>query len=160
MNKDTKNVLNLLESYRKREREIALLRFELENHARVMSEELIEAMNFARQDGAGRSLGHVSDKTPYIALNYQEQAERMNRTVSDEIAVRLVELEREQGRLVYYISLLEPRQQQALKRIYMDRAPRETVAQEVGLSVRRLQEVKSQAIDALAEMYDFTAGLD
>lgn len=83
----------------------------------------------------------------------------MNRTVSDEISARLVELEREQGRLEYYISLLEPRQQQVLRRIYMDRMPRETVAQEVGLSVRRLQEVKAQAIDTLAEMYDFTAGL-
>ena len=160
MNRDCREyVLRLLTDCPRREREIALLRFELANHARVMGDELIEAMNFARQDGAGRSVGHVSDKTSHIALNYQEQAERMNRTVSDEISARLVELEREQGRLEYYISLLEPRQQQVLRRIYMDRMPRETVAQEVGLSVRRLQEVKAQAIDTLAEMYDFTAGL-
>ena len=149
MNRDCREyVLRLLTDCPRREREIALLRFELANHARVMGDELIEAMNFARQDGAGRPVGHVSDKTSHIALNYQEQAERLNRTVSDE-----------QGRLEYYISLLEPRQQQVLRRIYMDRMPRETVAQEVGLSVRRLQEVKAQAIDTLAEMYDFTAGL-
>lgn len=54
MNRDCREyVLRLLTDCPRREREIALLRFELANHARVMGDELIEAMNFARQDGAG-----------------------------------------------------------------------------------------------------------
>lgn len=58
-----------------------------------------------------------------------------------------------------YMSLLEPRQAQLLRRIYIEKMPRETVAEELGLSVRRLQEVKALAVESLAEMYDFTAML-
>ena len=35
----------------------------------------------------------------------------------------------------------------------------EDVAKELGISVRRLQEVKNQAIESLAEMYEYTESL-
>lgn len=152
-------VMNLLGGYHRRAREIALLRYELAHPVRVTDQEMIGAMNFARQTGTGHPEGHISDKTFYIALNYQEQASRLNDETTGELSARLIALEREQARLEYYMSLLEPRQAQILQGIYIEKKPRETVAEELGLSVRRLQEVKALAVDNLTEMYDFTAML-
>lgn len=152
-------VMNLLDGYHRRAREIALLRYELAHPVRVTDQEMIGAMNFARQTGMGHPEGHISDKTFYIALNYQEQASRLNDETTGELSARLIALEREQARLEYYMSLLEPRQAQILRGIYIEKKPRETVAEEQGLSVRRLQEVKALAVDNLTEMYDFTAML-
>lgn len=152
-------VLELLENYHKRAREIALLRYELAHPVRVTEDELIEAMSYAHQDGVGRPEGHISNKTLYIALNYREQAGRLNTENVGEISAKLTRLEREQARLEYYISLLEPRQEQVLRRLYLERMPREKAADEFGLSVRRLQEIRVQAIEGLAEMYCFTDAL-
>ena len=116
-------------------------------------------MSYARQQGGGRPEGHISNKTLYIALNYQEQAERLNTEVFSEISAKLVELEREQSRLEYYMSLLESRQELVLRRSYFERVAQEKVAEELGISVRRVQDIKAQAIENLAEMYDFTAEL-
>ena len=74
----SKYVLKLLESYNERERKIAVLRYNLEHPTTVSRAEQIEAMNFRHDDSLGHSAGHISNKTLYIALNYEEQAERMN----------------------------------------------------------------------------------
>ena len=137
-------VLELLENYHKRAREIALLRYELAHPVRVTEDELIEAMSYAHQDGVGRPEGHISNKTLYIALNYREQAGRLNTENVGEISAKLTRLEREE---------------QVLRRLYLERMPREKAADEFGLSVRRLQEIRVQAIESLAEMYCFTDAL-
>jgi len=98
-------VIGLLESNRERMQEIALLHYELEHPARVSREEVIGAMSFGHSEGVVRSSGHISNKTLYIALNYQEKAGRMNSETTEEIVERLVNLEHEQERLDYYISL-------------------------------------------------------
>ena len=82
----SKYVLKLLESYNERERKIAVLRYNLEHPAKVSRSEQIEAMNFGHGDGLDHSAGHISNKTLYIALNYEEQAERMNAESAHEIA--------------------------------------------------------------------------
>lgn len=64
------------------------------------------------------------------------------------------------NRLNYYLSLLEPRQEQVLRKAYLEKVPQEQVARELGVSVRSVQDIKAKAIDALAEMYAFTAGLN
>ena len=117
-------------------------------------------MNFARQEGAGRPEGHISNKTLYIALNYQDQARQLNAETFQEISAQLMKLEQEQDRLNYYLSLLEPRQEQVLRKAYLEKVPQEQVARELGVSVRSVQDIKAKAIDALAEMYAFTAGLN
>ena len=112
-------VINLLESYHKRMNQIALLHYELEHPANVSPEEMIGAMSLGHGDGTTRSKGHISNKTLYIALNYQEQADLVNAEAREEIVNRLVELEREQERLVYYIALLKNDQQETvLRRFY------------------------------------------
>lgn len=109
MNTEMKNrVLELLDNYHKRARLIALLRYELAHPAQVTEKDLIGAMNFARQEGAGRPEGHISNKTLYIALNYQDQARQLNAETFQEISAQLMKLEQEQDRLNYYLSLLGP----------------------------------------------------
>ena len=89
----SKYVLKLLESYNERERKIAVLRYNLEHPTTVSRAEQIEAMNFRHDDSLGHSAGHISNKTLYIALNYEEQAERMNAESAHEIAKELFALE-------------------------------------------------------------------
>ena len=76
MNTETKkHVVDLLATYRKRARQIAVLRYELSNPAKITEAEMIDTMQFARPEGPGGTAGRISDRTPYIALSYQDQAE-------------------------------------------------------------------------------------
>lgn len=160
MNTETrKHVVDLLDTYRKRARQIAVLRYELSNPAKITEEEMIDTLQFAHPEGSGGTDGRVSDKTPYIALGYRDQAERLNCEAVSEIASELLRLEQEQARLEYYISLLEPRQERVLRMTCFEGSAQETVAKELGITLRRVQDIKAQAINELAEMYAFTAKL-
>lgn len=157
MSAEMKNyILNLLETYQDRERKIAALRYELAHPAHVSPEEMIGAMSFARGDGTVRSEGHISNKTLYIALNYKEQADQINIETVDEVARRLLVLEQEQDRLVYYVSLLEKRQNNVLRLAYFERCTWDEVARMLGVALRTAHKIKAQAIEKLAEMYVFT----
>ena len=156
MSAEMKNyVLNLLDTYQDRERKIAVLRYELEHPAQISPEEMIGAMSFARGDGTGRTEGHISNKTLYIALNYKDQADRINVETVDEVARRLVVLEQEQERLVYYVSLLDKRQADVLRLAYLDQFSWEEIARMLGVALRTAHKIKSQAVDKLVEMYAF-----
>ena len=103
MNAEMKNyVIKLLETYHDRERMIAVLRYDLEHPAKVNSSEQIEAMNYRRGDDIGNVKGHISNKTLYIALNYEEQAGRLNAEAAREVADELFGLEQQQKKLLYY----------------------------------------------------------
>ena len=108
MSIDTKAyVVGLLETYQKRSKQIELLHYELSHPARVSENEMIGALALAHGEGSGRPGGHASDKTLYIALNYQERTEEANQLGADEVVEQLVALEKEQERLKYYVSLLD-----------------------------------------------------
>ena len=101
MSADMKSyVSELLEGYRARERKIAVLRYDLEHPSEVGVTEQIEAMNYGSGEGVGHSKGHVSNKTLYIALNYEEQAKQLNAESAKEIADELFILERRQKKLL------------------------------------------------------------
>ena len=159
MNTDMKkHVVHLLDTYHKRARQIAVLRYELSDPVKITEEEMIDTLQFAHQEGAGHTDGHISNKTPYIAMNYKEKAGLLNSEVIGEISAELLALEQEQARLEYYISLLEPRQELVLRRTCFEKAAQDAVAEELGVTVRRVQDIKAQAISELAEMYGLTAG--
>lgn len=158
MKTDTKeHILVLLETYPKRKRKIEALRYELAHPAQVSRTEQLEAMSYAHGDAEGRpSIGHISDKTLYIAFNYQDKADKLNSGVVDEVAGQLYEAEQEQSRLEYYVSLLEPRQAEVIRRIYFKPESQGAVAKTLNISVRTVQAVKARAIDALVELYSLT----
>ena len=144
MNTDMKKqITKLLETYSDREQQISRLHYEMQH-----------------SDGMGGSgKGRISNKTLYIALNYQEQMDRMNAEAADEIAQRLLELEEKQDRLRYYVSLLKPRQAEVIRRTFFKPESQEETARALKISVRTVQTVKGQAINALVELYSFTEDL-
>ena len=154
MNNDTRTyAVDLLETTPERQSKIALLHYELEHPACTSKDEMIGAMALGHGDGSGHADGHISDKTLYIALNYQNRADKLNADIKQEIVVQLVELEREQDRLEYYMSLLEERQAEVLQLTYFKNLSQEETAKSLGLSVRTIQSLKSKALSALMEMY-------
>ncbi len=161
MNTEMKaHVTDLLETYLKRERQIALLHYEMQHTAHISPEEVIDAMSLGHGDSMGGSCkGHISNKTMYIALNYQERMERMNAEAVNGIAQRLLELETEQDRIRYYVSLLEKREADVLRSFYFEGYSWEETAKKVGVALRSVYKIKNKAIDHLAELYGYTAGL-
>ena len=147
-------VVDLLESYPKRMQEIALLHYELEHPAHISTNEMISAMSFSHGDGVVRSSGHVSNKTLYIALNYQDKTEKINADTTEEIVKRLVSMEHEQERLAYYVSLLDQQQKTAINRFYFEGISWEKIAQELQVAVRTIYKIKRRALDRLADLYE------
>lgn len=147
-------VVDLLKSYPKRTREIALLHYELKNPVQVSCEEMIHSMALSHGNNPMHNTGHISDRTSYIAMNYQEKADLMNVETIDEIVKHLIQLEQEQNRLVYYISLLEDRQAKAIQLYYFEHLSDEEAAAKLNVSVRTMRASKTQAIDTLTDMYE------
>ena len=160
MNVETKAyVIGLLESYQKRSKQIELLHYELSHPAHVSENEIIGASALAHGEGeGGHPGGHASDKTLYIALNYQARANRVNSDTAEEVVGQLVTLEREQERLNYYVSLLGPRHAELLKLLYFEGYSQEECAKKLEIATRTVRRIKDDAIAELVEMYSFTGG--
>lgn len=150
------HVLQLLKDYPEREREIALLRYELEHPTQISLDEMIDSMSFSAGDNTSMSKNHVSNKTLYIALNYQQKVDKINKEVVDEIATRLMEWEEKQSRLNNYVSLLDKRQQTVIRMYYFERQSPKVISESLGVSEHSVRYIKTDAIDKLSEMYEFT----
>lgn len=158
MNTDMKaHVEELLKTYSDRKQEIEVLRYELSHPASVTPDEQIAAMALSHHDGMGFSGGHISDKTMYIALNYQEKIDKLNSSVSSEISGRLVKLEQVQNRLNYYISLLPPKQAKVIHQIYGEHRMQKEVEKNLGCSTKTVRSLRDKAFDALVKMYECSA---
>ena len=161
MNVETKAyVIGLLESYQKRSKQIELLHYELSHPAHVSENEIIGALALAHGEGeGGHPGGHASDKTLYIALNYQARANRVNSDTAEEVVGQLVTLEREQERLEYYVSLLNERHKKVIQMFYFDEMAPDEVAETLQVTVRYAHAIKSKAIGELVSMYEYVDGL-
>ena len=156
MNSDMRNcVISLLETSQERKRKIALLHYELEHPVHTSEDEMISAMALGHGDSDGCTEGHVSHKTLYIALNYQNRTEKLNADIKEEIVVQLVELEREQARLDYYISLLDNRKAEVIRLAYFEGLSQNDIAQNLAIVPRTVRRIKEEAVDKLAKMYSF-----
>lgn len=151
-------VTALLETYPDMRRKIAVLRYELEHPATVSPDEMIDALSFARGDGAGRSAGHVSNKTLYIAMNYQTEAARLSGETMDEIVRQLIPLERETERLEHYVSLLQVRQVEVIRLYYFEQMPWDELSRKLNTSAKTLRRLRNDAVKSLSDMYDLAQG--
>lgn len=147
-----------LKAYPERERQISLLRYEMRHIAHITPEEMITEMSLGHGGSSCRNgKGHISNKTMYIALNYQEQMEKINTESMNEIAERLLKLEREQDRIRYYVSLLVRREAEVIRLFYFEEMTMENVEEKMCLSAKTVRKLKNQAVESLAEMYEFAA---
>lgn len=149
-----RKVLELLENYPINQRKIAVLRYELEHPTQISPEEMIDAMSFGHGDGQGPTPGHISNKTLYIALNYQEKTDEANQETANAIAAQLWELEREQHRLEYYVSLLEEHLAEMIRLRYFEGNALPSIAKMKGISLKTVYRHYDRAIHELAGMYE------
>ena len=154
-NLSTNYVITLLQNYRANKRKIEQLRYELEHPARVSPDEMIEAMG----DGEGRPSGSVSNKTLYIAMNFQSAADEVNTALTHDLVSRLVPLEQEINRLEHYVALLEPRQAEVIRLAYFEGHTWHQISDKTQITTRTLYKIRNQAVEELAEMYALTADL-
>lgn len=150
-------VTELLETYGERARKIALLRYELQRLAGVSADEVIDSMSYGHNDGISSGKGYVSNKTLYIALNYQEQVEKLNREAVNEINKQLVELEEIQDKLTHYISLLDDRQKLVIQVLYVEKLSMRECEQRMKISAKTIRKLRNEAVSTLEGMYHFVA---
>ena len=72
------------------------------------------------------------------------------------IAKELFALECEQRRLTYFIGLLDKRQAEVIRLVFVDGIPTKEVAASFGLTYRTIDRIKRTAIENLAEMYAYS----
>ena len=154
-----KYVVSLLENYQSDSSKMEALRFEISNPRRVTSEQVIEAMNFGHGDGDGGSIakGHISNKTLYIATNYNERTETLNREASDEVVDLLNAMNEERKRLLHYISLLKEKDRKIIQETYIEAKTREELSEIYGVSQKSVSTMRKQAVENLCVLYDFTS---
>lgn len=102
-------VLDLLKTYPDNMRKIAQLNYELAHPSQISATEMLEAMAFKKGNGERHSVGEVSDKTLYIAMNYRNEAFRKNREVFKDYHIydyKEEEIEKLENQLIRSISLL------------------------------------------------------
>ena len=160
MNVTREYVVQLLNYYHQRVCQIALLRYELEHPVQVSPAEMIDAMSFVKDTNIRRYLGHISNKTLFIACNYQRQTQNINLEAQKRITACLNTLEHEQARLIYYVSLLEKRQIEIIHLLYFECKSPEQISKQLEVSVRTVQAIKSNAITMLTDMYTFAIDLN
>lgn len=153
-------VIELLKDYRKMQQKIALLRFELAHPAQVSATEMIHAMAFSRDGGEGHPAGHISDKTLYIAMNYQNEAVVMNRHSNDAIVNELMRIENKISRLENCISQLPSQQQLVIYGVHRDGLSWHELAEVSRFTERTLHRHHAQAIAALSFMYEILQTAD
>ena len=160
-NNDTKTaVMEMLHNFRENQIQIKLLHYEMEHPATITPTETIESLALGHAEGLGGSSGHISNKTLYIALNYQEKTDQANAKVIEEIAIRLNALERQQERLIHYVSLLDENEAAVIRMTYMEGMTNEQIAEALELTKRTVFLRRNKAIEHLCDMYEYTMGLN
>lgn len=64
-------------------------------------------------------------------------------------------LERAQGKLDHFISLLEKREAEVIRLAFMKGIPIGKIAEQYGLTYRTIDRIKRSAVENLAEMYAY-----
>lgn len=147
-------VLGLLTDYPRLEKEITLLRYQLDHPPVINENEMIESMNFSHGDGQmGAANPGVSNKTQSIALNYQATLTRENEELRKGLRLTLYALESERDELLRRIDLLESDQASVLRRYYIEGKRWNEIAVSINVSVRTAQRIREKAVSELCEIY-------
>ena len=152
-------VMNHLENYQANERRIEVLKFEVSHPAQVSSDDIIDSMSFTHGEGGLPGSNYISDKTLFIALNYQDRMEHINLSALNEVKTLLRSLEWQQERLRHYISLLDANEAEIIRLSFMEGLQSHEVGAKLGITARTVRTRRNQAIDHLCEMYLYAAEL-
>lgn len=156
MNNTRKQVIDFLKSYPELLRKITLLCYEMEHPTNISPDEMISAMSFAKCDGeGGHSTGVVSNKTLYIAMNYQQAAARLNEECSGDLAKELFELERKANKLEYYMRVLPEHEREAIRLYFFEKRTLQEISDTLRISQWTVRKCRDDGVDSLVGKYDF-----
>ena len=145
-----------LKQYPELKRRVILLRYEQEHPARISDGEVIDSMALSRPVSEGiRPAGFISDKTMRIATQFRDRKERLNQETIMEIAQELHSVEQQLSKLEFYVSQLEEKQAEVIRKYYFESKTWGELQREMHLSPRTLLKRRDDGLDALVSIYSY-----
>jgi len=149
-------VIEDLKQYPSLKKKIILLRYEQSHPARVTDGEVIDSMALSRPvSDSIRPSGFISDKTMRIATQFRDRKDRLNQETVMEIAQELHAVERQISKLEFYVSQLEEKQAEVIRKYYFEGKTWPELQQEMHLAPRTLIKRRDDGLDALADIYTY-----
>ena len=149
-------VIEDLKSYPELKKKVVLLRFEQEHPARITDGEVLDSMALSRPVSDGiRPSGHISDKTMLIATQFRDKADRLNQETIMEITKELHDVERQLAKLEFYVSQLDQKQAEVIRKYYFERKTWGELQREMHLAPRTLIKRRDDGLDALVSVYAY-----
>lgn len=149
-------VIEDLKQYPELKKKVILLRYEQEHPAQITDGEVIDSMALSRPVSDGiRPAGFISDKTMLIATQFRDRKDRLNQETIMEISQELHAVERQISKLEFYVSQLEKKQAEVIRKYYFEGKTWGELQQEMHLSPRTLIKRRDDGLDALASMYAY-----
>lgn len=153
MNKkeSVKKTETMLENYREFQRKITAFRFRIGHLIKVTEAEVIGQMVMpGRNYGIERADSYFSDTTMHTALNYEERTCSMNSEEISRLEKKLFQLERENEKTEFFVSLLEPRHAKMLRLHYFEGRVWNDVAEGEETSLKTILKRRAVAVKHLA----------
>ena len=134
-------VIDDLKQYPELKKKVILLRYEQEHPAKISDSEVIDSMALSRPVSDGiRPAGFISDKTMRIATQFRDKKDRLNQETIMEIAQELYTVEQQISKLEFYVSQLEEKQAEVIRKYYFERT---------------LLKRRDDGLDALVSIYSY-----
>lgn len=149
-------VIEELKQYPLLKKKVTLLQYELEHPARVTDGEVIGCMSLSRPvKDCIRPSGLISDKTMRIATQFRDKRERLNQETVMEIAQELHSVERQLSKLEFYVSQLEKKQAEVIRKYYFEGKTWPELQNEMHLAPRTLIKRRDDGLEALVDIYTY-----
>ena len=137
-------VIDDLKQYPELKKKVILLRYEQEHPAKISDSEVIDSMALSRPVSDGiRPAGFISDKTMRIATQFRDKKDRLY-TVEQQIS-----------KLEFYVSQLEEKQAEVIRKYYFEGKTWGELQREMHLAPRTLLKRRDDGLDALVSIYSY-----
>lgn len=147
------DVIKLLITYPQLQKKINLLEYERLHPSKISEDEVISGLAFAHPlEGGTITTGHISNKTMQIALNFQDETERLNYATILEIDQELHVLQQRIEKIEFYVSQLEKKQAEVIRKYYFEEKTWPEIQKAMHISSRTLSKYRDDGLDALSAM--------
>ena len=147
------DVEKIIKDYYLMKKEMAVLKFQLENFAGVSDDDLISSMSLGHQEGERVQNSQVSDKTAHVAMNYNAVSARLNDEMYDCLLEQYRELQAETEFFEYSLTCLSGRLPEIMKDLVIDKMSWAAMAEKYRVSHMMIGKYRKKAMEELAEIY-------
>lgn len=151
------SIISILKEYPSLKEKQRLLQYELTHPVQITEEELLGAKAYPQKqcDVSTKGSYGSNNRNLMLALNYQKDTRTINQAVIDEILEELQLVTKQIKRLEFYMNLLPKEHYLILTLIYTERKSWGEIEMMTGLSRRTVIRRKTEAVERLAEMYNY-----